>query len=135
MSKQNGEKKEPEITCDFSKVSRRWYKQWSQLGLEIVQLGSALQEPEPDHFDDKHQELDYRRATAESAAELQRLMDSQEDMMAQVVTGVPPEWLTDDAPADIDWTKPDSFVDCIQLGYDNQLREQVSEMARDYRKN
>ena len=130
--------KEPQVECDFSRISRRWGKKWSKIDHQmtkqnqkrrrLIERRIKLDDEEPDAMADEsnptEDELKVWTAHAKRRNKLQdeeikiegenqALEMDRDALMAQVITKVPAEWLVDDAPPDIDWKNPENLYDYV----------------------
>lgn len=109
---------------DFSQVNRRWRKRWLETqarGTEI-QYG-LLEKIPPGEEASKEENVEFGRFSILAIRELQAIGDEQAGLIAQVLESVPQDWLSDDAPDDLDWSDPESqgwlleerFGDLVQM--------------------
>lgn len=89
MSKGNG----IEPRFDFSQVSRRWSKRFIETMTGVSEVTLALE----DSADDARRQVELLR-------NIQQLSEEQEALLCAVLVDVPRDWLTKDAPAEIDWS-------------------------------
>ena len=95
---------EPMVECDFSRVSRRWGMDWQRIDGEFFALRLVLEADVPDDAtDDQMRKIQMKRV--EAHREQSALFELRNRLIAQVLVGVPADWLCDDAPAvdEIEW--------------------------------
>lgn len=120
MSKTN-DTVEAQPTFDLSRVSRKWGKRWAALMHEVTDIQADSMEAEPPEPDSKIADAEARtkaqqramsvfmRAGEKRVGRMREIAAEQEQMLAQVLTDVPREWLTSDAPKSIDWSDSESL--------------------------
>lgn len=113
MSK-NGKTMEvsPEVVCDFSQVSRRWGSRWFKIDAELQQAVTVATAPERDDLTEDEQAT-LRVGRMEAGSRINELIDERNVLLAMVIQDIPREWLTADAPAEIDWSNPENLLDYV----------------------
>lgn len=119
MTEENGAKA-PEPTFSFN-VSRKWGKRWTALMREATELQAAsLDSDDAPGMDESIEDETARRQAHQAAmraytatltqsiSRLEAIAEEQEALIAQVLVDVPREWLSPDAPDDLDWSDPAS---------------------------
>jgi len=106
-------------TFDFSGFSHRSALLVSAETLRLQRLAGQL---DGHHFDTDE-------AFEDALMRYQALVDVIEGYACQVLVSVPPSWLVDDAPADLDWSQPDSLGWLRQDRY-RELQELISDAKR-----
>ena len=108
----------PEPVFDFSGINRTWGKRWmrrinraSDLQVELAEL-----EDQRDDLPEDQQVAAMKRLTV-VLHELETIGEEQEQLIAQVLVSVPREWLSDDAPKDLDWSKSESLDWVLEVEY------------------
>lgn len=92
---------------DFSRVSRRWNKQFSASIATVTKAQIAMQRPAP-VGDDAAIQAHYDRMDA-AVDSLQTVADEQARLVCEVLMDVPREWLITGAPEGLDWDNPESL--------------------------
>jgi hypothetical protein len=102
---------EPMVECDFSGVSRQWALEWAEVNVEIQALTMVF---------NSDSEIDPNEIMAhvKSSAQLARRRN---DLLAQVIVGVPSSWLVKNAPAEIDWSVPENLLQYVRGDRDDDL--------------
>lgn len=128
VSKKNGETLttidedvQLDVVCDFSEVSRRWGMEWAQVHADLQAFGEMLNAED--------QQAAIEEAGLSLSNVVQKSMDltrKRNALAAQVVVDIPREWLTKDAPEEIDWSDPENLLDYIKGDYDEALMNQVT---------
>jgi len=93
---------------DFSKTARRWSKEWLRVSGEVSQLVALLQSKIKEDAAPT-EKADFAMLQADAAARIGGLLDTRDDLVAQVLVSVPTDWLID-APKDV---KPREMLECI----------------------
>lgn len=120
---------------DFSRVSRKWMREMGRIARESAELIAAMGDgTEPEGVDDETL-ADWRAARIEAAVKQDELTAEQERLIAVVLVSVPHDWLLPDAPAEIDWSDPESIVEYLHFQRADQLGTDVYEQLGEYRKN
>lgn len=130
MSNENGAR--PQF--DFSRVSRKWNKEFSASIAKVTKAQIAMQRPAP-VGDDAAIQAHYDRMDA-AVDMLQTVADEQAALVCAVLVDVPRAWLIDGAPDDLDWDDPES-LDWIRADkyQDILMQIQTGEAARQAAKN
>jgi len=108
MSENNGVKP----TFDFSRVSRKWHKDFLASTSKATRATMAIQRPMKPNATPDEIQAHYDRVE-QALVDLQQLSDEQAALVAQVLASVPVEWLIEGAPQSLDWHNPDS-LDWVQ---------------------
>lgn len=88
---------------DFSRVNRRWSKEWLRISTHSMRDSLIVDSPAaPGITDDEKRTV--IQAKIEAAERLGNIYDEQDRLTAQVVTFVPRTWLSPDAPEKLDWS-------------------------------
>ena len=114
----------PEVTCDFSLVSRRWGVEWDTLFAQELKYQSASFLL-PDGDDDDNVPEDFWLARIETADGLINIPERIASLMAQVVKQVPEYYTLPNVPEDVDWSNPDNIHDYIKEVRFNDFRTAV----------
>ena len=113
----------PEVTCDFSMISRAWGKEWDTLFATESALRASLLLVEPDE-DDANDEWIFERAKISN--ELEDIPEKQDALMAQVLRGVPEYYTLPNTPSDVDWSEVENIEKYVaELRY-QELRDAVA---------
>lgn len=131
MSAENGVK--PKF--DFSRVSRKWNKEFSASIAKVTKAQITMQRPLPSGADDAAVQTHYDRMEA-AVDSLSTIADEQAALMCEVLVDVPASWLIAGAPAGLDWDDPAS-LDWVRADkYQEMLvMIQTGEAARQAAKN
>jgi len=122
------------VTCDFSRVSRRWGVRWAQIQNDVPILMKVIFSPAQDDLSDVEQQR-VEVAKIEAHQKLNELIDESTSLMAQVLVTVPREWLVAEAPDEIDWSNPDSILDYVREDMSSELVLAVSVARNEAAKN
>lgn len=93
---------------DFSRVSRKWNKQFSASIATVTKAQIAMQRPLPAGATDEQIQAHYDRMDA-AVDSLQTVADEQARLVCEVLLDVPREWLIEGAPAGLNWDDPESL--------------------------
>lgn len=111
MSSTNGAAPEPRF--NFSGKPRSWGKRWGDLQIRATEIELEINEaqadpPQPtgDGKTDNANLRAFQRNILDLMKEMKGVAGEQEKLLALVLEDVPREWLSDDAPAEIDWHDP-----------------------------
>ena len=92
----------PDVTCDFSETSRAWGKEWDTLWATEQALRSSFLLIEPDEDDPRDESWVIERA--QIANQLEGIPARQDELIAQVLRGVPDYYTLASVPAGTDWS-------------------------------
>jgi len=123
------------VKFDFTKVGRSWSRDFLKSLATASRAQLALQRlPAADATDDEVNALLDKQEQA--LADLEQLSDVQARLLCQVLVDVPPAWLVEGAPNEIDWSAVES-LDWIQADRYTQIFEilRTRNVARDDAKN
>ena len=121
----------PEVTCDFSAISRAWGKEWDTLFATEAGLRASLYViPDGDEVDD-----DWAEERVQIAYDLKNIPIRQDELMTQVLRDVPSYYLLPNAPADIDWSKVASIDNYVAELRIEDLRNAVARARFEASKN
>lgn len=93
---------------DFSRVSRRWNKQFSASIGKVTKAQIAMTRPLPAGADDAAIQAHYDRMEA-AVDTIETVADEQARLVCEVLVDVPREWLIEGAPKALDWSEPESL--------------------------
>lgn len=98
---------------DFSGINRKWSKRWmntlTRVGELEVQI-AELSEAEENGSQRARQQLNLIQ-------EFERMGAEQEKLLSEVLVSVPQNWLSADAPDDLDWHDPESLDYVLETRY------------------
>lgn len=114
MSKENGTTSQPEF--DLSQVSRRWRLRWTETMLQVTELQAGLLAAVDEGLEGPGAQQRMREQVQVMRA-IQALAEEQAGLLAQVLVSVPREWLTKDAPEELDWSDPESQGYILETRY------------------
>ena len=106
---------------DFTRVTRRWSKGWRRVTTELLQIGVLVESPARDGLTQDELRT-INTAKAEAIGRIDALEAEREALIAEVLVSVPREWLTPDAPDDLDWHKPESLEWLLDAKFDALLQ-------------
>lgn len=121
----NQQRKEPMPTFDFTKVGRKFMKEWADLVNEATRYGKILSGLMPEGNSREALE-EFETLYQEYQAKIEACGEAQVEMICQILKNVPKAWLVSSAPADIDWSDSAS-IDYIQADRWTQLMQIVGE--------
>lgn len=95
---------------DFSNITRRWGKAWMRCQADQVKMAGQ----EIPDGGDLAEMSDAEKAKAQKMVSdvfdtVERVIVTQERLIAQVLVDVPRSWLGHDAPEGLDWSDPESL--------------------------
>ncbi len=115
-------------TFDYGRVGTDWRDAFSKAMTDVTEAQFVINRPLPrsiaDEDDTNYDEDKVQAFYDKRDAALAVIKDSptvQKNLMAQVLVDVPRGWLLDDAPEDIDWSKPDNLKYVSYDGYSKLL--------------
>jgi hypothetical protein len=115
MGKDNGNAPKP--VFDLSQVNRNWRKRWVETTIRVTELQAGLLDgKQPDVGDLVAQRL-WALEQVGVMREIQALADDQTRLLAMVLVSVPREWLSSDAPEELDWHDPESLGYVLEARY------------------
>ena len=120
---------------DFSRVSRRWNKQFSKSIAKVTRAQITMTRPLPAGADDAAVQAHYDRMEAAIDA-LETVADEQAALVCEVLVDVPVGWLITGAPDGLDWDDPAS-LDWVRADKYQEILMQIQtgEAARQAAKN
>lgn len=93
---------------DFVGINRLWGKAWRRNSTALVDAATVLEaQPKPDLSAEDM--LRVSLAKIEALKKIDELDEQRDRLIAQVLVSVPREWLSDDAPTNIDWKDADNL--------------------------
>lgn len=117
---ENGNGTEPQF--DFSHVSRRWRRSWVDGMARATDLQIEMMEFENPTDDDPDAQKTMAKQYSKVLRDLESLAAEQERMLARVLVHVPQDWLEPGAPADLDWSDPESLGYVLEARYAELLQ-------------
>lgn len=96
----NGASDNPTAVFDYTNYSRREQKQIARRQILLQRMGEKL---------DRYDEWENDEAFEAGLDEFERMSDESLEAVLKYVVSIPREWLVDGAPADLDWSKPESL--------------------------
>lgn len=115
MSKENGTTPQPEF--DLSQVNRNWRKRWVETTIRVTELQAALATLEQPDGEDAQAAQAWALKQVQAMREIQALAETQGELLAQVLVSIPREWLSADAPEELDWHDPESLGYVLEARY------------------
>lgn len=115
MSKENGNAPEP--VFDLSQVNRNWRMKWTETTIRVTELQAGLTSLEQPEGDDPKASQAWALEQVQAMREIQTLAATQTTLLAQVLVSVPREWLSNDAPEELDWHDPESLGYVLEVRY------------------
>lgn len=112
----------PEITCDFSMISRAWGKEWDTLyATEAGLRASLLLFPDEGEAEDDEWIVERIKVSAE----LKNIPIRQDELMTQVLRDIPSYYLLPNTPADVDWSQVENIDQYVAEQRWTELRDAV----------
>jgi hypothetical protein len=116
---------DPQPTFDFTKVGRGFMKEWGASVERATRYTKVLMDLRPDGNSRAALE-EFEALSDEYKEKFDAEADVQSEMISRILKTVPKAWLTSDAPAEIDWSNPES-LDYIQVDRYAQLLQTIGQ--------
>jgi hypothetical protein len=125
MSNNKVRRIDPQPTFDFTKVGRGFMREWGASVERATRYTKVLMDLRPAGHSRADLE-EFEALSDEYKEKFDAEADAQSDLICRILKSVPKTWLTDDAPADIDWSNPES-LDYIQVDRYAQLLQLIGQ--------